>query len=221
VVVDPVTGRFDPATAPTLYVPLVYTLGGCSDTVFVAVNFLDALFTTVPALPSTRVTINQPISFTNATQVLQGAGPATYTWDFGDNNTSTNPDPTHTYLQPGTYTITLTVTDNLGCTSTRILANVIVITDQDIVIPNVVTPNGDGINDLWLPRLNNADVTKIVIYDRQGRLIYSTTTTTTGWNCKNLQDINVPDGTYYYVVEGRTLDTQQKIERRGSVTVLR
>ncbi len=43
----------------------------------------------------------------------------TYTWDYGDGNTATgSTPPTHTYTDPGTYIVTMTVTDALGCTQT-------------------------------------------------------------------------------------------------------
>jgi len=42
---------------------------------------------------------------------------ASYAWDFGDGTTSTLPQPVHTYAQPGTYTVTLMVTDNHVVTS--------------------------------------------------------------------------------------------------------
>jgi PKD repeat protein len=41
-----------------------------------------------------------------------------YQWNFGDNTTGTGIAPTHTYSQPGTYNVTLTVTDNSGMTDT-------------------------------------------------------------------------------------------------------
>jgi hypothetical protein len=41
------------------------------------------------------------------------------TWDFGDGTGSTEPGPVHTYAARGDYTVTLTVTDNQGLTSTR------------------------------------------------------------------------------------------------------
>ncbi len=42
-----------------------------------------------------------------------------WAWDFGDGGTSSERNPTHTYAQPGTYNVALTVTDHTGLTHTR------------------------------------------------------------------------------------------------------
>ncbi|MEL6355512.1 MAG: PKD domain-containing protein, partial [Bacteroidota bacterium] len=53
------------------------------------------------------------VSFQNNSQAL---GPAVYTWDFGDGSNTTNEtNPSHFYLDPGDYTVTLEVTDGNGC----------------------------------------------------------------------------------------------------------
>lgn len=49
------------------------------------------------------------ITFTNASVIPTEAGTATYAWDFGDGNTSTDKDPVHTYTDAGNYTIKLVV----------------------------------------------------------------------------------------------------------------
>lgn len=54
-------------------------------------------------------------SFTNSS--VAAAGIASYSWNFGDGSTSTATSPNHTYVTPGTYYVTLTVTDNNGCKS--------------------------------------------------------------------------------------------------------
>lgn len=46
-----------------------------------------------------------------------GTAPFTYLWDFGDNSTSTQASPTHSYNAPGQYTVCLMITDATGCTS--------------------------------------------------------------------------------------------------------
>ncbi|MEM7365265.1 MAG: PKD domain-containing protein, partial [Pseudomonadota bacterium] len=58
---------------------------------------------------------------------------ASWSWDFGDTNTSTDQNPVHAYAAAGTYTVNLTVTDDLGATNT---------TSQDVT---VTAPNGDPV----------------------------------------------------------------------------
>src|SRR5690606_4705356 len=54
--------------------------------------------------PSATITANEPI--------------ATYHWDFGDGNSSSAIKPTHIYITPGTFDVTLTITTGSGCTKT-------------------------------------------------------------------------------------------------------
>jgi PKD repeat protein len=64
------------------------------------------------------------VSFnSNGTTTFGGATISSYQWDFGDptsgaNNTSTAANPTHTFANPGTYTVLLTVTDSQGRSGT-------------------------------------------------------------------------------------------------------
>ena len=60
--------------------------------------------------------INQPVQFKGSAR--GGYSPHSYHWDFGDTHTSDDQNPTHTYTSAGNYTVTLTVTDNTGNTST-------------------------------------------------------------------------------------------------------
>ena len=57
----------------------------------------------------------------------------TYAWDFGDGNTSTEKDPTHTYAEAGTYDVTLSATGN-GETATRVETINIVDPDQALTL---------------------------------------------------------------------------------------
>lgn len=59
---------------------------------------------------STLVSCNGEISFTD--QSINGA--TSWLWDFGDGNTSTSQNPTHTYQNQGTYTVSLTATNSFG-----------------------------------------------------------------------------------------------------------
>ena len=57
-------------------------------------------------------------------QELAGPSATTFFWDFGDGNTSTQPNPNHVYANPGQYTVCLTVTDSCGTDSTCQTINV-------------------------------------------------------------------------------------------------
>ncbi|MFL5824700.1 MAG: PKD domain-containing protein [Solirubrobacteraceae bacterium] len=64
---------------------------------------------------STRRLAHAPISFSSAgTTHAPGLTIKSYLWKFGDGATSTAANPTHTYANPGTFTVRLTVTDSAG-----------------------------------------------------------------------------------------------------------
>ncbi|HLS11025.1 MAG TPA: PKD domain-containing protein [Flavobacteriaceae bacterium] len=89
-----------------------------------------------------------PIQFTNtSTGNYEGVS-----WNFGDGNSSTEENPTHTYQHEGTYVVTLTVIYPFGCvyTYTRTL---VIKKGYRLIMPNAFTPNDDGLNDFLGPNI--------------------------------------------------------------------
>lgn len=68
------------------------------------------------------------VDFTNTS--FGGTGNLTYNWDFGDGNTSTNPTPSNTYNAAGLFDVSLTVTDELGCSNTSLQTAYVDIVDN-------------------------------------------------------------------------------------------
>lgn len=104
----------------------VTNASGCTKTLsksnyIQASNGVVANFTnTLPSGCSLPVTIN----FTNTST---GSGTLSYLWDFGDGGTSTQQNPSHTYVTAGSFTVTLRVTSSTGCSNTKIKINAVVI----------------------------------------------------------------------------------------------
>lgn len=113
----------------------------------------------------------------------------TYHWDIGNGNTHGTRDVDGVqYHNPGSYIITLTTTNDNGCSMSKSKAfNV----EPVLEIPNVITPNDDGKNDTFVVPLNGA---KVDIYNRWGLQLLSTV------DYKNDWGKNIANGTYFYEV---------------------
>lgn len=71
-------------------------------------------------------------------------------------------------------------------------------------LPNVFTPNGDGINDIYIAKNKNHYVQKVdmKIYNRWGNLVFQTTDPDIKWDGRSIQRGKiVPSGVYYYVCD--------------------
>jgi gliding motility-associated-like protein len=114
-------------------------------------------------------------------------GATRYEWLLGDGNGSKNTNPNlYSYDKNGTYQVTLKAYSARGCetVSTQNL-NVLNLSD----IPNVITPNGDGKNDVFRIGIPNS---KLEIVNRYGRRLYLSDNYTDDWG------LGIENGTYYY-----------------------
>jgi gliding motility-associated-like protein len=153
-------------------------------------------------------------------------------WDFGDGTTSSELTPTHTYLRPGVYRVTLR-TDLNGCRDSSFLV-VFVDGVKNFIMPNAFSPNGDGNNDeLKIPNygLHNqgkgAEAFSLRVYDRWGGLLFESEDVNKSWDGNAPDGTPVPQGVYVYVVKFRyaaeqsqtTLEPMQ--EQKGTISIFR
>lgn len=169
-----------------------------------------AAFGTNPSFPAELTMPATTVDF-----IDQSVGAVSWTWDFGDGNQGIGVNPNHTYTQPGTYMVELSVANALGCIA-RTIQGPFVVVSPELFIPNVFTPNLDGIGDEFRIEYSGNQPFEMTVYDRWGVMLYTNRNKTMGWNGKLPDNGDVaPEGTYFYLV--RTGDR----EFTGSFTLVR
>jgi gliding motility-associated-like protein len=68
-------------------------------------------------------------------------------------------------------------------------------------IPNVFTPNGDGINDYFEVTTDGSTIYEFSVFNRTGTRIYHSRSPRIFWDGNSLDGIVLKDGIYYYVIE--------------------
>ncbi len=125
-----------------------------------------------------------------AASVTGGSSPYTYAWSTGAFTSDI------TALHAGIYS--LSVTDANGCA--RLAEATLTDTCSTLVIHDAITPNGDGINDVWvIEGINLYPANTVQVFDKWGDLIYEQTNYQNNWAATGKRG-PAPDGTYYYLI---------------------
>ncbi len=150
-----------------------------------------------------------PITITNLVQPEPGDQ---YLWSTGQL------EPTLLVQHPGPYQ--LTVTNRYGCSGTE---NIVVHKDCHTDIPNVFSPNGDGINDYFFPRQHLSSAVTAIhfqVWNRWGRLLFeSRTPDGRGWDGQ-FNGQKQPPAVYIYRIQLAYADGKTEL-LTGNVTLLR
>ncbi len=188
------------------YTVIGTSTSGCTDTATVTIDAIpvNAYFTINPNTGITPL----PVMLT---PVSNGSA---YSWDLGDGTGSTSSTAfTHTYTDPGSYIIELTVEEQ-GCSDSYSL-ELIVLDVCNLAVPNVVTVNNDGVNDLFFITSEGVSELKVDVFNRWGNFMGSFDGLTQSWDAKDLDA-----GTYFYKMSG-TCKNGDDIDKEGFITVLK
>jgi gliding motility-associated-like protein len=126
-----------------------------------------------------------------------GQGGFSYTWNNGTNGA------TNSGIDAGNHTVT--VTDAAGCSVDEVLD--LACTELiPIVVPQLITPNGDGKNDVWIiQNIQQYPEIKVWVYNRWGNLVYQSQPYNNDWNGYYTEGGNVdgplPASTYFYLID--------------------
>jgi gliding motility-associated-like protein len=153
--------------------------------------------------------------------MLTATGGGSYVWSTGDSTAAITVSPTTT------TNYSVIVFDPNGCPDT--VAVTVVVEEncarsvEQISVPNVFSPNADGVNDLFEITYDAECIRgiRVEVWDRWGIQVYSGEQDVPDWDGRFRNDNKyVTDGVYYYVIRGNTA-TNEPFERNGFVHVLR
>jgi gliding motility-associated-like protein len=174
--------------------------------------YSDAATLTVIPLPDPVLSANVPAAGVcggNAVTITTVNTFRTYLWNNNANTSSI------TVSQPGEYSVS--VTDANGCAGND---SINILPCASFFIPNVFTPNNDGLNDIFKPIITGSVMQyQLKIYNQWGQLVFQTNDTTEGWNGKvngKLQE----DGVFVWVCSIQFTGEQLQ-NKKGSVILVR
>ncbi len=153
-----------------------------------------------------------------------GATISNWYWDFGDLGTNADTSimqhPKYLYADTGNYLVYLHVQTAFGCKdSTYKLIRIE--DDYALYVPNAFSPNGDGVNEVFLPLMNgvSTDTYKMYIFDRWGNLVFQTNKVEKGWDGTKKGEVVMED-VYVWKIE---LKTTKGVKKRvhGVVSVVK
>ncbi len=152
----------------------------------------------------------------------------TYQWNIQNTNTGSGMSYNTVLPAPGIYHLTFTITDNYGCAYDT--TGVIVIEEgiqiEAVSLPNIITPNGDGINDrLEMPlELSECFSYQIVIVNRWGNPVYRMETMTDFFDGHSKNGAELAEGVYFYYLESDDFDCNDDKYKGvcyGNITIIR
>ena len=205
--VNPVVHGYNTTGVFTITVTAIYR--ACPDT---------SVSHTVTVIPQPYINLGADTSICKGSESviladnLNGGNPAAqWLWSTGQTGPSIVVDA------PGYYFATVNI-NNCYASDTVWVQN-----GCYLDIPNVFSPNGDGVNDYFFPRqflAKGLTTFSMNIYNRWGQLIFTTTALDgRGWDGK-FNSESQPEGVYVYVIDA-TFKDGQKEHHQGNVTLLR
>lgn len=195
---------------------------GCSIDSSYLVDYLKTPEITFEINPDTVVYLTNPniqVVFPDSMQTRI----TNWSWNFGDSVSVSNLNPaSHIYSKTGTFNVKLKFTDLNGCDDS--VTNVVTVKVAELDIPNLFSPNADGVNDKFAIELMDDKKkdfreaylgNELLVYDRWGKKVYNQV----DYKSEDWDGERLSDGTYFYILRltGQFGDEVLK----GSVTILR
>lgn len=159
----------------------------------------------------TTVVLGQPLQ-------LNASGGDTYLWS--PSTWLSNPNIQNPIALPqDNITYMLTATTALGCQGSDLINVKVYKVDPDLYVPSAFSPNGDGLNDILKPiLLGMKELHYFKVFNRWGKLLYSTSQQNQGWDGKFNGKTQDP-ATYIWMAEGVNYKGELKQKKGYSILI--
>jgi gliding motility-associated-like protein len=133
-------------------------------------------------------------------KLTSSADPATTcTYWMSDGGSLLGHNGVYTFLEGGTYEIVQTIVDDLGCTATAHAE--VAVNGTIFFAPTGFTPDGNGLNDVWLPVATGTTLYELLVFNRWGEVVWSTNDPKKPWLGSVHEGTHyAPDGMYLWSV---------------------
>ena len=197
--INPTYTYADTGSYSVMYVAIDSSTCNIADTAFFTVNIeqaesFAAQMSFEPPPPCGVDTLFVDLAFT-------GSGADSLVWDMGDGIVYNTTTVNHFYTVPGTYTVSMEAYD-LVCNKTETISQEVSFLGPqlfEVIVPNVITPNGDQQNDEV--KFEDADPTgefNVIIWNRWGAKVYESNSPSNNWNGTKENGKALEEGLYYY-----------------------
>ncbi len=195
---------------------------GCTSSLefFSLMEVYDSPIANFRSVPDEITTLNPIARFRN-----MSIGAIVYQWDFNGLGTSNAFEPTFEFpnTQPANFTICLKIINEFGCADST--CEVLHLDNEYVFYaPNAITPNQDGTNDFFSPKMLGFDEStySLEIFDRWGNLVFFTKEYGTPWS-GNVRggEYYVQDDVYIWQVQVKDKELADYQTFRGTLTVIR
>lgn len=160
----------------------------------------DPFTVTVNPAPAGEVVSDKEVLSLGDIATLKASGGTTYLWEAAEEIINGQNTDSLTVRPSKTTTYRVRIGNGSGCTTIKSIT-VEVAEDYKALIPNnLITPNGDGKNDVWV--VKNIDMypnNEVTITDRSGRVVYTKNGYNNTWDATS-EGNPLPEDTYYYIL---------------------
>ncbi|MTI22575.1 PKD domain-containing protein [Fulvivirga sp. RKSG066] len=176
--------------------------------------------------PAVVLVPDNPIYLAN-----RSTGASSFTWEFGDGNSSNEAEPIHYYQEEGVYDIALIAQNSSGCADTLTRKGIVEAKAVGrILIPNAFSPDpsgpsggeaggAPGANDIFLPKTQQVKEFEMLIFNRWGELLFRSTNKGIGWDGYYKGKL-MPQDVYVYKLS-LVFDSGESATRVGDVNLIR